>query len=121
MLTYDTGEPLIRRALMRRLTGETGLKVLGILIKDHGGHITVGVQWQMNDLAIGNSIFDLPGHFELRHAHNEADEIAEQAKEARRRFLLHGAMPAKGSVSETYEAKGTGRRGNWRMYGERTH
>lgn len=122
MLDYNTGEPLIRRALQRRLTNEhiPGLRVLDIIIKDHKRHIAVGVLWQMNDLAVGSSVFDLPAQFELTHVHNEADEIAEQAKEARRRFLLHG-MADKGAISETYTAKGTGRRGNWRQYGERAN
>lgn len=118
MLTYND-EPIIRRALTRRLDSIPGLRVLEVLVKQHARHIAVGVNWQMNDLVIGNSIFDLPSQFELGHVHNEADEIAEQAKDARRQFLLHGVMAAKGSVSETYTAKGTGRRGNWRRYGER--
>lgn len=122
MLTYDTGEPIIRRALTRRLDAEPGVRVLEIVIKDMKTHIAIGVQWQVNDLATGMSIFDLPPQFELSHVHNEADEIAEGCKEARRKFLLQGGkMADKGAVSETFEAKGTGRRGNWKQYGERTH
>lgn len=120
MLTYSD-EPIIRRAISRRLDSVPGLRTLEVLVKDHKQHITVGVNWQMNDLVIGNSVFDLPPQFELGHVHNEADEIAEQAKAARKQFLLYGAMPAKGSISETYTAKGTGRRGNWRRYGERAN
>lgn len=120
MLTYSD-EPIIRRSLMRRLDSVPGLRVLEVLVKEHKAHIAVGVQWQMNDLVIGNSVFDLPTQFELGHVHNEADEIAEQAKEARRRFLLRTSMSAIGERSEVYEAKGTGRRGNWRRYGERAN
>ena len=110
---------------MRRLDAETGLRVLEVLVKAHPRHIAVGVLWQANDKILGKSVFDLPPVFELGHVHNEADEIAEQVKEARRKMLFTGGteMPGLGSISEVHEAKGTGRRGNWRRYGnvERPH
>lgn len=122
MLDYGTGEPLIRRSITRRLGTEPGVKLLDIQIKPFRTHIAVGVLWQAYDKAMGQSIFDLPAQFELRHVHNECDEIAEQIKEAWRKFQFTGpSQPELGAMSEVYEARGTGRRGNWKVYGERTH
>jgi hypothetical protein len=67
-------ENIVRRALMRRLSTEPGVKILDVLIKDKKTHIAVGVQWEVNDKITGISIFDLPPIFELSHVHNEADE-----------------------------------------------
>lgn len=121
MLDYETGEPIIRRALMRRLDKESGVRVVNLTIKDHPSHIAVGIEWMVGDLVHGTSLFHLPPQFELVHVHNEADEIAEGCKEARRKFLLYaGKMPERGAVSERYQAKCTGERGNWK-YGERTN
>jgi len=115
-------EPIIRRALERRLDasrgGASGVRVLEITIKEHKRHIAVGVLLHVDDKIIVRSIFDLPPSFELRHVHNEADEIAEGCKQARAtlRFTGPGSVPL-GALSEEFTAKGTGRRGNWRMYG----
>lgn len=121
MLTFED-ENIVRRALMRRLSTEPGVKILDVLIKDKKTHIAVGVQWEVNDKIVGISIFDLPPIFELSHVHNEADEIAESFKEARRKLLYTGTgLPDTGDQSEVFTASGTGRRGNWRVYGERTN
>lgn len=120
MLCIDD-EPIIRRALMRRLDSEPGVRVLQVLVKEHPQHIAVGVEWMVRDMVHGTSTFHLPKQFELSHVHNECDEIAEGCKEARARFALHlGGMSDPGAVSERHTAKGTGERGNWK-YGERTH
>lgn len=119
MLTYND-EPIIKRAINRRVGSEVGVKILGIIVKDKLTHITVGIHWQVDDKAVGTSIFDLPSQFELSHVHNECDEIAEQIKEARAKFRVSD-MPEKLDTSEIYKAKGNGRRGQWRMYGERAN
>jgi hypothetical protein len=106
---------------MKRLDAEPGVRVLEIKAKRHPKHIAVGVEWMVRDLVHGTSVFDLPPQFEHGHLLNECDEIAEQCKEAAKTFALHiGGIPDMGAKSERYQAKGTGRRGNWK-YGERTH
>jgi hypothetical protein len=118
MLTAED-EPIIRRALTRRLDNEPGVRVLEIMVKPHKRHIAVGTLLHVDDKIIVRSVFDLPNEFELRHVHNEADEIAEGCKQARRtlRFTGPDGMPDLGAISEEFTAKGSGRRGNWRMYG----
>jgi hypothetical protein len=128
-------EPVIRRALMRRLDAEPGVRVLEIKAHEHkrnidaGGiirrapiepFITVGVLLHVDDKVILNATFDMPPQFKLAHVVNEADEIAEQCKEARKTFALGQSLPDIGTRSEVHQARGTGRRGNWRkIYGER--
>jgi hypothetical protein len=97
------------------------VKILAFHFGAQKDHIKVGIEWMVDDLVHGTSRFDLPPEFELGHVHNEADEIAEQCKEARRSFALRvGTLADKGSISERFDARGTGARGNWRRYGERT-
>ena len=122
MLTYAEDEPIIRRAIQKRLDAEPGVRVLDITIKDHPqSHIAVGVEWMVNDLVHGTSLFHLPPSFEIGHVYNEVDEIAEACKEAKIKFALHLAGIADpGTRSERFTAKGTGERGNWK-YGERTN
>lgn len=116
MLTVSD-EPIIRRALTRRLDNESGVKVLEIKVKDHPNHIAVGLLLHVDDKIIVKSVFDLPTIFQLIHVHNEADEIAEQCKEARRNIGISGGfgMSEKNFKGEVFEAKGTGRRGRWRF------
>jgi hypothetical protein len=60
------------------------------------------------------SRFDLPPLFELRHVHNEIDEIAEQYKAARADFWKHGrVLPAE---MPEREMSGTGLRGRWTQH-----
>jgi hypothetical protein len=111
-------EPIIRRALTRRLDNEPGVKVLEIKVQPRRRHIAVGLLLHVDDKIIVRSVFDLPLEFELRHVHNEADEIAEGCKQARRTLRFTGpGLPNLGAISEEFTALGTGRRGNWRMYG----
>ncbi len=113
--TYTANdEPVIRRALTRRLDAETGVRVLEVKVKDHRAHITVGVLLHVDDKVIVRSVFDLPPQFKLAHIVNEADEIAEGCKEARRNHALSIIMPF--GQSEERQARGTGRRGNWRKH-----
>lgn len=136
--TYTANdEPVIRRALMRRLDAEPGVRVLEVKVHEHKRnidavgilrrkpiepYITVGLLLHVDDKVLLEAIFDLPAQFKLAHVVNEADEIAEQCKEARRKLGMTGpSFPGLGARSEIYQAKGTGRRGNWRMYGERAH
>lgn len=121
MLTLADDEPTLRNAIMKRLDQEPGVRVLDIQTKAHPNHIAVGVEWMVNDLVHGTSVFHLPPSFEIGHIHNEVDEIAEGCKESKRKFALHLAgLPDEGSKSERFIAKGTGERGNWK-YGERSH
>ena len=116
MLTADD-EPIIRRALMRRLDSEPGVRVLEILIKDHPDHIAVGCLLHVDDKIIVKSVFDLEPVFYLKDVHNQADEIAEGCKEARKTLRAVGlAMPDPGAISEIFHAKGSGRRGFWRSH-----
>jgi hypothetical protein len=116
MLEANTDDNILKRALMRRLDNERGVNVLEIMIKAHKRHIAVGVLWQVDDKVLGKSVFDLPLKYHLNHVVNEADEIAEACKEARKKLQFTGAyLPELGAVSEIFEAKGTGRRGRWRF------
>lgn len=111
-------EPIIKRALMRRLDNERGVSVLEIKVVGHKHHIAVGLLLHVDDKVLVKSVFDLPPIFELKHVHNEADEIAEGCKEARRRLQFTGAyLPELGAVSEVFAARGTGRRGRWSELG----
>lgn len=122
MLTIED-EPIIRRAINRRLGMERSVKLLEIKVADKLSHIAVGIEAELNDKIHVTSVFDLPPQFELTHVHNECDEIAEQYKEARLKMLFTGgtSLPDPGARSERHEAKGNGRRGNWKQYGERTN
>lgn len=114
MLTYSD-EPIIRRALMRRLDSVPGVRVLAVNTVEHKTYLAVGVEWMVRDVVHGTSLFHLPLSFELSHVHNEADEIAEGCKEAKSKFALALAgMVQPGSVSERFKALGTGERGNWK-------
>ncbi len=118
MPSYPDDEPRIRYGIRKRLEAEKGVKLMDIKIVDKTDHIAVGVEWMIDDLIHGTSLFDLPPVFELGHIHNEVDEIAENMKEARRKFALHnGVMANIGAISERHEARGTGRRGRWVNYG----
>lgn len=128
--TYTANdEPVVRRALMRRLDAEPGVRVLEVKLHEHKRNIdgrgmirqkpiepfiTVGVLLHVDDKTILNALFDLPPQFKLAHVVNEADEIAEQCKEARRNMALTKIMPF--GQGEVRQAKGTGRRGNWRKH-----
>ena len=117
MPNYLDDEPRIKHGIRKRLEGEKGVKLMQTQVVDKGDHIAVGIMWIVDDLVVGTSIFDLKPVFELVDVHNQCDEIAEQIKEARRAFLINGGkMAAVGAVSETYAAKGTGRRGSWRSH-----
>jgi hypothetical protein len=108
-------EPIIRRALQRRVGKEPGVTVLDIVIKNHLVYIAVGILLDVDNKVIVRSRFDLPPLFDLRMVHNQADEIAEACKEARRTMAGVGkdGMPDKGAISEEFRAKGTGVRGFW--------
>jgi hypothetical protein len=118
-------EPIIRRALMRRLDAEPGVRVLEIHIFDHQRYVAVGLLLHVDDKIIVKSLFDLEpkgfnaedGHlYELKDIHNQADEIAEQCKEARKTLRFTGSGSLVGAVSQIHVAKGTGRRGHWRNH-----
>lgn len=117
MLTIGD-EPIIRRALARRIGSEPGVSILEIKVVGHKRHIAVGLLIHVDDKVLVKSVFDLPPVFELKHVHNEADEIAEACKEARRKLQFTGAyLPELGAVSEVFAAMGTGRRGRWAQLG----
>ena len=105
---------IIKFALERRLDSEPGFKIMETIIEERADKwIGVGVLWLVDDKVLGRSRFHLPPEFHLRVVHNQADEIAEQAKEARKRMRFTGAyLPELGAVSETFTAKGTGLRGH---------
>lgn len=109
MLTYHDNAATIRWAILKKLDAESGVKVCDVLIKPHPDHIAVGILATLSDELIVRSRFDLPSEFDLRHLHNEIDEIAEQYKAARLDFFGRGAImrdPEK-------MLEGTGLRGRW--------
>src|SRR5215469_3153427 len=114
-LSYEHDLPIIRQAIRNKLDNERGVdRVDEAYIRVHKDddppHISVGVLYQIdNGKLLVRSRFDLPLHFELRHVHNEIDQIAEKIKQARRIYWLHGCPP---HVPET-DLGGTGLRGLW--------
>lgn len=121
MLTYDDN-PTIRHAILKRLDAERGVKVCEIKIEPHlldprEPFIAVGVLLEVDRALDGglllSGVFHLPAAFELRHLHNEIDEIAESAKSARIDVALtHGTRRGERKVM-----LGTGLRGRWQAYG----
>lgn len=116
MLTYSD-EPTIRFAMMRRLDKEPGVKICEIKtvphLRDDPPYIAVGVLATVMDAIVTRSIFELPAQFELRHLHNEIDEIAEQFKAARLDFFGKGCF----LLEPEKQLAGSGLRGRWKQYG----
>lgn len=114
-MTY-ADEPTIRWAIIKRLDAERGVRVCDVPIVDGGKDgIRVGVVSEIDgaDGLVVRSRFDLPPVFELRHVHNEIDEIAEQYKAARADYWRNGRMP----IGERVVVSGTGIRGRWAHHG----
>lgn len=133
MLTYQDDEPTIRNAILRRLSKESGVDVVAIEIKERAkgerymfdgivrispdNHIVVGVWLSLKDTVSDEGIlnvwsfFELPEQFDIRHLHNEIDEVAESTKTARRDAGLSVIwQPGKSGREIT---TGTGLRGRW--------
>jgi hypothetical protein len=142
MLTFDDN-PTIRHAILKRLDKEPNVKVVDIVIRDcteppptgmlsslvellalrkaHVPHIEVGVWLFLTDtirkdgegMVDLRSFFDLPAQFELRHVHNEIDEIAEAAKKAREKTAVTRLVHVPGLQHKREQLEGTGLRGRW--------
>ena len=112
MLGFED-EPTVRNAIIKRLDRERGVEVHDIMIRNGGDHVAVGVLATLDHALVLRSRFDLPASFELRHVHNEIDEIAEQYKRARRDYWSHGRTLPR----EEQHLSGTGTRGRWAHYG----
>lgn len=119
MLTYETGQPIIRKAVLDRLDAEKGAHVADIRIEDKADHIAVGVLVIIDDriategLLDVRGFFDLPPEFELRQVHNEIDEIAEACKVARRKAGLSFVFKPE-NAGWREPLPGTGLRGSWK-------
>ena len=131
MLAEDAG-PTIRWAILKRLDKEPGANLVGGGIShccqgdtywDYDTNaeavavlpfFRVVTEIVLDGLIETVSRFDLPIPFELRHLHNEIDEIAEHFKAVRREFYGRGAPMLIGTEKQL---KGNGMRGNWKKYG----
>jgi len=131
MLAEDAG-PTIRWAILKRLDKEPGANLIDGSVKhcvpgdlywnfDENRQevavlpfFRVGTLIELDRLILTRSRFDLPIPFELRHLHNEIDEIAEHFKAVRREFYGRGAPWLAGTEKQL---KGNGMRGNWKKYG----
>lgn len=116
MLEADTDDPIIRRAIDRRLGKEPGVYILGIQVRTMPDCITVKIAAEIDDMINFAAVFDLPLQFQHIHLINEIDEICEKAKEARRKF---GRKLSGGLLTEIVKREslgGTGRRGRWKQF-----
>ena len=132
MLAEDAA-PTIRWATTKRIEKEPGLRLVDGGIQhfrqgdpywdyDAGAESTAVLPFFRVNLFIEiralmirmESRFDLPIPFELRHLHNEIDEIAEQAKQIKSEVLV-GGKPMLVGVDKVLQ--GNGMRGNWAKYG----
>ena len=121
MFLHRTDEPIIRRALTRRLESLPGIKVLEVKVgwfmhDPTDPHIAVGVLLHVDDKTIARGRFDLEPPYALAEVHNQADQIAEQCKEARAKFRFTSEDAVVGAVSDVFQAKGTGLRGHWKSH-----
>jgi hypothetical protein len=114
MLTYED-EPTIRHAMMKRLDREPGVEICEIKIVKLRDCISVGVLAVISHGPQFRSLFHLPLSFELRHVHNEIDEIAEQYKKGRAEFFRQAHFGQQ-YVPDQW-LLGTGLRGRWAKYG----
>lgn len=108
MLTYHD-EPIIRNGVTKRLDKERGVRVIDVKTKPGDGCLRVRVLATIDDVLHINGKFELPPEFDYKHLHNEIDQLAEQAKEARRDFWAKG-RPER---VERMPLRGTGMRGLW--------
>ena len=120
MLTVND-TPTIRFAIQRRLDKEPGIDyVHTTFAKFPGSHITVLVElhlgWVGEKLFHMRSTFDLPDPFEHGHLLDEIDQVAEQAKAARKDYFGRGAGIV---LNPQVQLAGTGQRGLWKRYGLR--
>ena len=122
MLEADVDDPIIRRAIERRLGKEPGVYILAIHVDTKPatltspGFIAVGINARIDEMLDFVAFFDLPLQFQHVHLINEIDQCCEKAKEARRDFgrTIHGGL-----LTEIMKRKplgGTGRRGLWRQF-----
>ncbi|MCP5940276.1 hypothetical protein NL351_30640, partial [Klebsiella pneumoniae] len=72
-----------------------------IQIRDHSREdppfTAIGILTRLDMALVVKSVFHLPVLFELRHLHNEIDEIAEQMKAARFDHFGRGALMVSGA------------------------
>lgn len=117
MLTYHDNEPQIRWAILKKLDLLPGVKIYDVIIrsrqtpgpKPKQDCIAVMIRATLFDGLDVTSRFELPPEFELRHLHNEIDEIAEQYKAVFVDFWGRGHII--GAPDKVMA--GTGLRGRW--------
>ena len=112
MLSAENDIPIIRHAITKKLGAERGVTIYDLVIREVKDCIRVGVITVLDGPGgiQTESRFELPKQFELRHVHNEIDQIAEMIKMARRDFWANGkTLP--GSIER--QIIGTGMRGLW--------
>lgn len=111
MLLAPRDFPIIRHAIIKKLDAEPGVKICDIKLRERADCVRVGIIAVLDgfDGLVVDSRFELPKQFELRHVHNEIDQIAEQYKFARRDFWSHRrTLPG-----IEHQVIGTGMRGLW--------
>ncbi len=107
-------KPSIEHGIWKRLSKEPGVSMLGVRVKDLKKCIRVEVMYAVENWlspdspVICKSVFELKPEFYLRDVHNEIDEIAEHAKEARRKVGVCTAL-----ITAPQFIKGSGLRGRW--------
>lgn len=110
-------EPTIRHAILKRIDRERGVKICEIKVVPHLGEVppfvAVGILALLDDGPITRSLFHLPIQWQLRHLHNEIDEIAEQMKAARKLHFGRGGLALR---APEVQLMGTGLRGRWRQH-----
>jgi hypothetical protein len=124
MLTYYHNAAQIRWAILKKLDTLPGVKIYDVVIvprqtpkpKPRQDCIAVMIRAMLFDGLDVTSRFDLPPEFDLRHLHNEIDEIAEQYKAVFVDFWgrgRHGTdLWTMGGAPQKVMA-GTGLRGRW--------
>lgn len=118
MLTIND-KPTIKHAIRRRLDEEGKRQVVDVGIEDGKDHIRVGV-WIILLDTIGDeglvdvqSTFELPPSFDIKHLHNEIDEIAEACKKAKTEIGIAKLLWKPEQTEPRKQLIGTGLRGQW--------
>ena len=110
MLDYYNNAAQIRWSILKKLDVLPGVKIYDVNIRPKKDHIRVEIRATLFDGLRVKSCFELPPSFELRHLHNQIDEIAEQYKAVFVDFFGRGHHLV-GAPDKVMA--GTGLRGGW--------
>lgn len=116
MMTHEDMNT-VQYALSKRLGEIPGVEALEVKTKYHAHDqppfIAVGVEFLVDKMLVGISVFDLPVPFEHGHMMNELDQIAEQIKAIRRDAGHLAPQTREVANIGSRPIVGTGRRGLW--------